>query len=163
MSTDFGVTALVPDMTNVVTEVFRTMLDLPIEPVEGRLDEAGELVTSAVLFVGEWNGAIILECPLAHAFEFTRRFMRTPLPTALDDDVRDTLGELANMVAGNLKGVLPHGVVLSMPSVVAGSDYSLRLCRVVARETQRFAGAGVAIQVILVKMADSRTERTAAN
>ena len=163
MSTDFSVTALVPHVPHVVTEVFRTMLDLPIEPVEGNLDQAGELVTAAVLFVGEWNGAIILECPLVNAFEFTRRFMKTPLPAALDDDVRDTLGELANMVAGNLKGVMPHGVVLSMPSVVAGSDYSLRLCGVVAREAQRFTGDGVAIQVVLVEMTDSRAGRTEAS
>jgi len=43
-----------------------------------------------------------------------------------DEDVRDALGELANMLAGNLKSVLPSGVVLSMPSVIEGSDYSLR-------------------------------------
>jgi len=42
--------------------------------------------------------------------------------------VRDALGELANMLAGNLKSVLPSGVVLSMPSVIEGSDYSLRIC-----------------------------------
>ena len=90
----------------------------------------------------------------------TRRFMRTPLPTALDDDVRDTLGELANMAAGNLKSVMPSGVVLSMPSVVAGSDYSLKLCGVVARETQRFVGDGVAIQVVLVEMADAGAGKT---
>jgi hypothetical protein len=32
------------------------------------------------------------------------------------------------MIGGNLKSVLPHGVALSMPSVVAGSDYALRIC-----------------------------------
>jgi chemotaxis protein CheX len=46
----------------------------------------------------------------------------------IDEDVRDSLGELANMLAGNLKSVLPSGVVLSMPSVIEGSDYSLQIC-----------------------------------
>ena len=49
-------------------------------------------------------------------------------PTSVNDDVRDTLGELANMIAGNLKALLPFGVAISMPSVVEGSDYSLRIC-----------------------------------
>jgi chemotaxis protein CheX len=53
--------------------------------------------------------------------------MGLPLPEEVNDDVRDTMGELANMLGGNLKSLLPRGVVLSMPSVVAG-DYSLRVC-----------------------------------
>ena len=46
----------------------------------------------------------------------------------VDDDVRDVLGELANMIGGNLKSVLSRGIQLSMPSVVDGSNYSLRIC-----------------------------------
>jgi hypothetical protein len=44
------------------------------------------------------------------------------------DDVRDGLGELTNVIAGNLKPLLPSGVSLSIPSVVEGRDYALRLC-----------------------------------
>jgi hypothetical protein len=36
-------------------------------------------------------------------------------------------GELANMIDGNLKCVLARGLELSMPSVVDGSDYYLRI------------------------------------
>jgi CheY-specific phosphatase CheX len=46
----------------------------------------------------------------------------------VDDVVRDVLGELANMIGGNLKCVLTPGIRLSMPSIVDGSDYSLRVC-----------------------------------
>ena len=35
------------------------------------------------------------------------------------------MGGLANVLGGNLKSVLPRGVVLSMPSVVEGGDYTL--------------------------------------
>jgi CheY-specific phosphatase CheX len=38
------------------------------------------------------------------------------------------MGELANMIGGNLKSVLPRGASLSMPSVVEGSKYSVRVC-----------------------------------
>ena len=44
------------------------------------------------------------------------------------DDVSDTLGEVVNMIAGNLKSVLPAGVVLSIPSVVEGRDFIFRIC-----------------------------------
>jgi chemotaxis protein CheX len=149
-----------PHVPGVVAGVFQTMLDVHVEVVEAGAPLAGDLATSAVLFAGEWHGAVVLECPIEHAFELTRRLMKIPRPSALDDDVRDTLGELANMVAGNLKGVMPQGVALSMPTVVAGSDYSLRLCGVVAREAWRFAGDGVQIEVVVLEMADARPRHT---
>src|SRR5664279_3671280 len=62
------------------------------------------------------------------ACQFTNCLMGLPLPEEVNDDVRDTMDELANMLGGNLKSLLPRGVVLSMPSVVAGGDYSLRIC-----------------------------------
>jgi CheY-specific phosphatase CheX len=52
----------------------------------------------------------------------------------VDDVVRDVLGEMANMIGGNLKCVLTRGIRLSMPSVVDGSDYCMRVCGAVVRE-----------------------------
>ena len=52
--------------------------------------------------------------------------------------MRDVLGELANMIGGNLKCVLTRGIRLSMPSVVDGSDYSLRVCGAEVRERLAF-------------------------
>ena len=39
----------------------------------------------------------------------------------------DALGELANMIGGNLKALLPSNVGLSLPSIVRGNDYVVRL------------------------------------
>jgi len=55
----------------------------------------------------------------------------------VSDDVLDGLGELANMVGGNLKSMLHAGAGLSMPCVVEGSDSSLRICG--DRPIRRFA------------------------
>jgi chemotaxis protein CheX len=54
--------------------------------------------------------------------------MGIPKPPEYNDDVRDAMGEIANMLGGNLKPILPHGVALSMPSVVAGTPSTLRIC-----------------------------------
>jgi chemotaxis protein CheX len=48
-------------------------------------------------------------------------------PDTVDDDVRDVLGELANMIGGNMKSGMATGVRLSMPTVLDGSDYDLRV------------------------------------
>ena len=59
-------------------------------------------------------------------------------PDTVDDVVRDVLGELANMIGGNMKCVLTRGIRLSMPSVVDGGDYSLRVCGTKVRERLAF-------------------------
>ena len=117
----------------IVRFVFKTMLSVDVEPAEGEWSPHADAITSAVYFAGDWKGAVILECTREQALEFTSRLMVFPPPdtgstTALSDDVRDTVGELANMLAGNMKSVLPRGVALSMPSVVEGSDYTLQIC-----------------------------------
>ena len=64
--------------------------------------------------------------------------VRMGAPETVDDVVRDVLGELANMIGGNLKCVLTRGIRLGMPSVVDGSDYSLRVCWAEVRERLAF-------------------------
>jgi chemotaxis protein CheX len=56
----------------------------------------------------------------------------------VDDDVRDVPGELANMIGGNMKSILGQGIQLSMPSVVDGGDYSVRVCGVAVRRQLAF-------------------------
>ncbi len=52
--------------------------------------------------------------------------------------MRDVLGELANMIGGNLKCVLVPGIRLSMPSVVDGGSSSVRVCGAEVRERLAF-------------------------
>jgi chemotaxis protein CheX len=78
--------------------------------------------------------------------------MGIALPAAVDDDVRDVMGELANMVAGNLKCLLPRGTGLSLPSVVEGSDYTLRVCGVHAVERMVFSSATGLFRITLIEV-----------
>jgi chemotaxis protein CheX len=116
------------DLGRIAHDIFETMLSVEIQPAEQEWRSARDRLTGAVYLAGAWRGAVLLECDRGQAYHFTHRLMGLPLPEEVDDDVRDTMGELANMIGGNLKSVLPRGVVLSMPSVVEGGDYSLRVC-----------------------------------
>jgi chemotaxis protein CheX len=116
------------NLARIAHDIFETMMGVESEPVEQEWQPARDRLTGAVYLAGSWRGAVLLECDHDLAYYFTKRLMGVPLPEEVDDDVRDTIGELANMLGGNLKSVLPRGVVLSMPSVVEGGDYSLRVC-----------------------------------
>jgi chemotaxis protein CheX len=118
------------------------------------------MVTAAVYFAGAWHGAVLLECTRRQARRFAHLLMSIEPPETVDDDVRDALGELANMLAGNLKSVLPPGVVLSMPSVIEGSDYSLQICGKHVVERVPFWSSSDIIGVTLVEIFD-KPEREA--
>jgi chemotaxis protein CheX len=135
----------------IVSMVFETMLGLTVSPLPQGETVPPPVFTSAIYFVGAWKGALLFECTAPDAFALTAHLMSIPEPKSFDDDVRDSLGEIVNMIGGNFKALLPQGTMLSMPSVIEGRQYSLRLPAVpVAIETLQFSGNPMA--VTLVKM-----------
>lgn len=116
------------EVSEIVANVFGTMLGEMPQPVnEVWTAEPGRL-SAAVFFAGEWKGAALVECSEEMARYWTSKLMSIEVPDEFGDDVEDTLGEIVNMVGGNLKSVLPRGVGLSMPIVVHGKNYSMRIC-----------------------------------
>jgi chemotaxis protein CheX len=115
-------------LVQIVQSVFATMMDLEVSPCDAPWKSAGERMTSLVSLTGDWNGAVLIECNPRQACQFAGRILAMDAPDAVDDDVRDVLGELANMVGGNMKSGMSTGVRLSMPSVMNGRDYDVRVC-----------------------------------
>jgi chemotaxis protein CheX len=152
MEQTFQIETFQQDVSRIAADVFQTMLSLEIWPDSSASDPPGEVVTAAVYFAGDWKGAVLIECTTGQAFEFTARLFSSAPPTHMNDDVRDALGELANMVAGNLKSVLPGGVGISMPSVVEGKNYSLKICGGNLSTRLRFQSSSGPFAVILVEM-----------
>ena len=138
MPTEWSVQILPDELAQIVESVFATMLGLEVNECGTPWFPGGDRLTSAVHLAGEWNGAVLLECDRRQACRFAGRFLSMDLPDTVDDVVRDVLGELVNMIGGNLKCVLTRGIRLSMPCVVDGSDYSLRVCGVEVRERLAF-------------------------
>lgn len=102
-------------IAGIVRNVCETMLGLEAELAApgGPPDGPAGCVQST----GAWSGGVLLRCDAALA--------RTCAAILLADEpcddaaVCDALGELTNMVAGNLKAVLPAPSRLSLPVVVA--------------------------------------------
>jgi len=84
--------------------------------------QPGELpadpVSAWVEVVGPWTGAVVLTCGRSTAEQLSRELLKEHAPSVLDDeDIEDGLGELANVVGGNVKAVLPGPSVLGLPEV----------------------------------------------
>ncbi|MCZ2837894.1 chemotaxis protein CheX [Modestobacter sp. VKM Ac-2985] len=77
-----------------------------------------EVVSAWVTITGPWNGAVVLTCAPATAGALAESVLMTRPPTVVDDeDVADALGELANVLGGNIKSVLPGPSSLGLPQI----------------------------------------------
>ncbi|MFN7994824.1 MAG: chemotaxis protein CheX [Bryobacteraceae bacterium] len=128
MSNETSVEIAPNELAQIVESVFETMMNLPAEESGIPWFPGADRLTAAVNLTGSWMGAVLMECDRIQACRFAGRFLSTDPPETVNDDVRDTLGELANMIGGNLKCIMTSGIRLSIPSVVDGGDYSLRFC-----------------------------------
>jgi len=145
------------DVIHIVEDVFETMLNLPVAATRAALSSATGTLTAAVHLAGSWKGAVWLRCNSEQAFAFTMRLMPEASPKGVDDDVRDALGELANMLGGNLKSLLPRGTSISMPSVVEGGDYAASFRGRHASKTLAFATALGVFWVTLVQLLEGES------
>jgi chemotaxis protein CheX len=128
MPTELSVEIVPGQLAQIVESVFETMLSLEAGESGTPWFPSGDRLTATVHLAGDWNGAVLVECDRAQACRFAGRFLATDPPETVNDVVRDVLGELANMIGGNLRSVLTRGIGLSMPCVVDGSDYGQRVC-----------------------------------
>ncbi|MCW2856953.1 MAG: chemotaxis protein CheX [Marmoricola sp.] len=110
------------DVRMVVEEVWTSFLGaedplLPMAP--GTLDVGW---SAAVTVSGEWQGAVSVELPRSMAEEIARRMLGLDdeVDSVGDDDVADAVGELVNMIGGNVKSLMPGPSALSLPVVAAG-------------------------------------------
>lgn len=77
-----------------------------------------EVVSAWVDIIGPWTGSVVVTCAPATAEALTESVLMTRPPTVVDDeDVADALGELANVLGGNVKSVLPGESRLGLPQI----------------------------------------------
>jgi len=77
-----------------------------------------DVVSAWVDIIGPWTGSVVLTCAPATAEALTESVLMTRPPTVVDsEDVADALGELANVLGGNIKSVLPGESRLGLPQI----------------------------------------------
>jgi len=154
MTTPYQLEVHREDLRRFTGEVFSTMLEMDIAPADAPADitwrATTPVVIAAIHIVGNWKGAMYIECTTEQAFDYTARMMQMDKPTVMSDDVLDVVGEVANMIAGNLKAVLPGATGISTPVVVEGSACTLRICGGNLVDRLAFSSPGGIVGVTLV-------------
>ena len=90
-------------------------------------DEAGEWDISGIIgLTGEARGAVVISLKQELAIRLTSILTGAEY-TKMEEDVVDAVGEMINIIAGNVKQELEdsYSLVISLPTIVRGKEHSI--------------------------------------
>ncbi len=109
-------------------QVFGTMLNLEVEAGKPQFEhdfpEHFDGVVSFVGMAGSWQGKGSLSCSAAFARRIASSFLMMNFPS-VDEQVLDAIGELTNIIIGNVKGTIEQYVgplAMSTPTSIVAKD-----------------------------------------
>ena len=114
-------------ITEATLEVFATMIFIEISPgspMRGKDDAIDSNLTSMIGLAGELKGVLSVHCPEKAAKGITGAMLGMDVEQ-MDEDVKDAIGEIANMVAGSLKTALASegtNTELAIPTTIIGKS-----------------------------------------
>lgn len=132
MTNGIGHEALAQMIRTATDDVFGTMLGMTLKPeapyIEHVPPEHFDGVVSFIGMAGTWAGTGSICCSSQFACRLSGNFLMTEL-TEVDEQVLDAIGELTNMILGNVKNEVelqlgPMG--LSIPTVIHGQNFAAR-------------------------------------
>jgi chemotaxis protein CheX len=80
-------------------------------------------VSASVSVTGEWNGHVVVECSAKASEQAAAAMLSIEATDVTPGDVADALGEIANVIGGGVKSLLPDPCALSLPHVVAAAGH----------------------------------------
>lgn len=110
-------------------EIFTGMVMMEISVAGEPLTTLGPLknsITGMVGLAGVHKGVLAVHFPKQVALDVTSSFLGMEVDE-INADVQDAIGEIANMLGGNLKTILSDrgkDIMLSLPSTISGDQYS---------------------------------------
>lgn len=150
------------DVRSVIDEVWETLLGdaapllTHVLPAGLPFESAG-VWSASVTVTGGWQGIVTVELTEYVAGALAATMLALPEGIeVVDADVADAVGELVNMVGGNVKSLMPGPSVLSLPSVAAGRAAFTSESREVARVDVTWAEQPIRVCVHVVAGADPR-------
>lgn len=114
----------------LIDDIWMATLGLPTRPTAPDSDgpSAGHPTLDGIINIaGDWQGTVAVQVPRALAAIIAARMFRLGDQQPTIEDMQDALGEITNMTGGNIKALLPGQCVLSLPAVIEGRAYTIRV------------------------------------
>ncbi len=143
---------LADDITKITEAVWTSTLNESI--IRKRLPDnalSRPFLTTCIHITGAWEGTMILECSLEYGRAVAASIFGTRPADVTHDEAHDAVGELINMIGGNVKALLPTPSQLSLPSVAEGMNYRMSIPGTVALHELDYDSNGHWIRVRLLQ------------
>ena len=110
-------------------EVFDTMLSMELAEQENQAFPEASRIVGSVSLAGVVSGTVNVHVGHAFACQITSNMLgMEPDEIDSDEEVHDVIGELSNMIGGDLKSRLCDAGLtceLSIPSITSGKDFNI--------------------------------------
>ena len=158
-------------VSEAIIDVFDTMLSLKLESIDAVTAESldGIRNVGSVSFAGDATGMVSIHASDSFSREMAAEMLGMEVEEIEgDEEIRDMMGEMGNIVGGNLKSAFTDAgllCALSTPSFTSGTDFSIEALNMENYERFAFRCGG---NIIFVEMgvkvsdlvkADSRQEK----
>jgi len=120
----------VEPFVEVTVSTFKEFVGIDVSPRHPHFldpDKGFEWDISAVIGLsGAVRGAVIVSMKADLAIKLADK-LAGPGHTEMDADVIDAVGEINNIIAGNIKPKVPNGekIVISIPTIIKGREHSI--------------------------------------
>lgn len=123
---------IIPMVVQATTDVFGTMLNLPLETSPAHLEPVHPATYDGVVALigvaGPWTGTGRISSSPEFACAMAGALLMSSYES-VDEEVMDAVAEVSNMVVGNVKTLLEERIgplALSIPTVIFGRSYKTR-------------------------------------
>jgi chemotaxis protein CheX len=104
-------------LQQVVSDVCTGMLGLELEPSEHFGCDESDALSAVIRISGDWDSLVQVLTPRRTAVAIASNMFAMSEEELSEAEIRDAVGEIVNMVGGNLKGIVEGDSALSLPCV----------------------------------------------
>lgn len=137
---------------NVIHEVWSSIVGSSLEVANHDAEPSGEpSVAATVPFLGDWRGAVVLRVPEPLARQVGAAMFMMDAADVSAADVHDAVGEICNMIGGNIRADLSPTCELGTPTIVTGTHFVVTLPDTEELANAKYAANDLPLRVTLLK------------
>ena len=111
----------------MVDDLFTSMFDTSVELVDGPFDaHAPDSFQAAIRINGDWKAELRVIASRGLAESIAQSMFDADVSELSEEEILDALGEIANVIGGNVKGIVDQECSLSLPCVGKIDDTARR-------------------------------------
>jgi chemotaxis protein CheX len=105
------------ELEQIVQTVFTTMFEMELVRQVAVVASESAPLQATVHIAGAWTGSVVLAISSELIRTATSRMLNCDATEITTEDQQEVASEIANMIGGNLKSILPAPSILSIPMI----------------------------------------------